>query len=937
MKQNLDSNSVKAIAVKQNKMSAKALKIEKQHKLIRDRLIDSSIAEKEELFSKYNTSFNGIKNEYVIDENRSEYGVNKITKKGADTVWKRLFRSFFNLFNIILFILSMVSLVVDVILPIIEKDPNNSPNYITVIIILVMVFASSIVHFIQEQKSASSANKLIEIIETTCLVERNGILKEIPMDEIVVGDIVHFAAGDIIPGDVRILQAKDLFVSQSSLTGESEPIEKYATIDPNKSYDNITDRPNLAFMGSNIISGSARAIVIVTGNDTYIGQVASKVGEKQVQTSFEKGIKKISIMLTVIMAVIIPIVFLVIGLTKTDDPVNRRWINALLFGISIAVGLTPEMLPMIVTACLSKGAIAMGKAKTIVKNLNSIQNFGAMDILCTDKTGTLTQDEVILERHLDVNGKEDTHVLKYAFLNSYYQTGLKNLLDKSIIKKTLDLADEEKSLDNLELHYEKIDEVPFDFQRKRMSVLVKSLKNDKVTLITKGAVEEIINVCTRIYLDGKVVPLDKKIIRKVLNRVEEFGEEGMRVIAIASKKSQIDAVGKISVADESDMTLIGYLTFLDPPKDSAEDAIKKLHNLGVEVKILTGDNPLVTKAVCAKVGIPYDRILIGKDIIDMTDQELAIEVEKTQIFAKLSPDQKARIISILRKNGHVVGYMGDGINDAPAMKVADVSISVDTAVDIAKESANIILLEKDLNVLATGIVEGRKTHANINKYVKMTVSSNFGNVLSVLMASFILPFIPMAPVQIIFLNLIYDLSCGTLPWDNVDKEFIQKPRKWEHKSIWKFMLWFGPVSSIVDIMTFVVLYYAIIPNLHYNGEVMGSYKTITDIAKQAEFRKLFWAGWLITSMWTQTFVIHFLRTNKIPFIKSNASTPVFIMTLLGVAAVTAVPYIKPINSWLQLSPLPPIFYAWLAMFMGSYITLVEVTKIIYRKVHREFL
>lgn len=470
-----------------------------------------------------------------------------------------------------------------------------------------------------------------------------------------------------------------------------------------------------------------------------------------------------------------------------------------------------------------------------------------------------------------------------------------------------------------------------------MSVLVKSLKNEKVTLITKGAVEEIINVCTKIYLDGKVVPLDKKIIRKVLNRVEEFGEEGMRVIAIASKKSHIEDVGKISVADESEMTLIGYLTFLDPPKDSAEDAIKKLHNLGVEVKILTGDNPLVTKAVCAKVGIPYDRILIGKDIIDMTDQELAIEVEKTQIFAKLSPDQKARIISILRKNGHVVGYMGDGINDAPAMKVADVSISVDTAVDIAKESANIILLEKDLNVLATGIVEGRKTHANINKYVKMTVSSNFGNVLSVLMASFILPFIPMAPVQIIFLNLIYDLSCGTLPWDNVDKEFIQKPRKWEHKSIWKFMLWFGPVSSIVDIMTFVVLYYAIIPNLQHNGEVMGSYKTITDIAKQAEFRKLFWTGWLVTSMWTQTFVIHFLRTNKIPFIKSNASTPVFIMTLLGVAAVTAVPYIKPINGWLQLAPLAPIFYAWLAMFMGSYILLVEITKVIYRKVHREFL
>ncbi|WP_334198913.1 magnesium-translocating P-type ATPase [Mycoplasma struthionis] len=697
----------------------------------------------------------------------------------------------------------------------------------------------------------------------------------------------------------------------------------------------MTNRHNLAFMGSNIISGSAKAIVIVVGNDTYIGQVASKVNEKQVPTSFEKGIKKISIMLTIIMASIIPIVFLIVGLTNRTD--SKAWINALLFGISIAVGLTPEMLPMIVTACLSKGAIAMSRAKTIVKNINSIQNFGTMDILCTDKTGTLTQDEVILERHLDVNGKSDAHVLKYAFLNSFYQTGLKNLLDKSIINRTMELADELKSLENLELHYDKIDEVPFDFNRKRMSVLVKSIKNDKVTLITKGAVEEIINVCSKIYLDGKVVELDKKIIKKVLRKVEEFGEEGMRVIAVASKKSDINAVGKLSVVDEKDMTLIGYLTFLDPPKHSAESSIQKLHNLGVEVKILTGDNPLVTKAVCAKVGIPYSRILIGKDINDMTDEQLAIEVERTQIFAKLSPDQKARIIEILRKNGHVVGYMGDGINDAPAMKVADVSISVDTAVDIAKESANIILLEKDLNVLATGIIEGKKTHANINKYVKMTVSSNFGNIFSIIFASILLPFIPMAPVQIIFLNLIYDFCCGTLPWDNVDKEFIQKPRKWEHKSIWRFMLWFGPVSSIVDLMTFLILYYVFIPTISINGSALGQYKQITSLENQQAFKELFWTGWLITSMWTQTIIIHFIRTNKIPFIKSNASTPVLIMTIVAVGIVTSIAYVPKVNSWLQLRALPAMFYAWLGLFLLSYIILVQIVKIIYKKIYKEFL
>ena len=906
---------------KGNKNDEKLLKIKQRYNQI-------TSLNNEEIFAKFNSSMRGIVEEETIENNRDNFGKNEITKKGADNTFKRIIRSFFNLFNIILFILSMVSMIVEVIIPIINKQ---KPSYITMTIILVMVFLSSIIHFIQEQRSATSASKLTQIIQTTSLIERNGILQEIPLNEIVVGDIVHLAAGDIIPADVRILSAKDLFVSQSSLTGESEPIEKYAQININKSYDSITDYPNLAFMGSNIISGSAKAIVIVTGNDTYIGQVSQKINEKPIKTSFEKGIKKISIMLTVIMAIVIPIVFLIIGFTNKEE---NKWINALLFGITISVGLTPEMLPMIIISCLSKGAITMGKQKTIVKNLNSIQNFGSMDILCTDKTGTLTRDEVILERHLDVTGKEDPYVLKYAFLNSYYQTGLKNLLDKSIINKTLELADEEKSLDNLELHFEKIDELPFDFNRKRMSVLVRSLKNNRIKMITKGAVEEIIGVCDTIYQDGKVIKLTKPIIKKVLNKVQEFSEEGMRVIAIASKNDAAP-VGKFSIDDEKNMTLIGYLTFLDPPKDSAEAAIKELHNRGVQIKILTGDNALVTKAICEKVGIPYAKILLGKDINEMSDEQLAVHVENTEIFAKLSPDQKARIITILRKNGHVVGYMGDGINDASAMKVADVSISVDTAVDIAKETANIILLEKDLNVLSTAINEGRKTHANINKYIKMTVSSNFGNIISIVIASILLPFVPLAPVQIIFLNLIYDLCCGAIPWDNVDKEFIKKPKKWEHKSILRFMIWFGLVSTIVDLLTFLILFYVFIPQ-QMGSQFKDILKTNNKIQIE-DFKKMFWTGWLITSMWTQTIIIHFLRSDKIPFIKTNASTPIYITSIFGIAFVTASQYIPKFNDWLSLKALPPLFYLWLLLFVGSYIFLASIVKIIYKKIYNEFL
>ncbi|KAI4455994.1 cation transporting atpase [Holotrichia oblita] len=566
-------------------------------------------------------------------------------------------------------------------------------------------------------------------------------------------------------------------------------------------------------MGSTVISGSAAGVVIAVGDDTIFGGMAKNVGEKPAQTSFEKGVNAVSWLLIRFMLIMVPIVFFINGLTKHEDP--NRWMNAALFAISIAVGLTPEMLPMIVTTCLAKGAVAMSKEKTIIKNLNSIQNLGSMDILCTDKTGTLTQDRVILEYHLNIHGEEDARVLRHAFLNSYYQTGLKNLIDIAIINRTKEEQDKVEELRGLTEKFVKVDEIPFDFDRRRMSVVV---ANGKTQMITKGAVEEMLSICGYAEYEGKVEPLTENIKDYILMKVEELNDRGMRVIAVAQKTNP-SPVGAFSVADEAEMVLMGYLAFLDPPKESTAEAIKALNEHGVTVKILTGDNDKVTRCICRQVGLPADRILLGSDLDDMTDEELGKEAESISVFAKLSPQQKARIITALRNNGHSVGYMGDGINDAAAMKASDAGISVDTAVDIAKESADVILLEKDLMVLEKGIIEGRKTYANMIKYVKMTASSNFGNMFSVLAASAFLPFLPMLSIHLILLNLIYDLSCAAIPWDNVDKEFLAVPRKWDASSIGKFMVWIGPTSSVFDITTYLLMYFVICPAMCGGGLV----------------------------------------------------------------------------------------------------------------------
>ncbi|VEU78231.1 magnesium-translocating P-type ATPase [Mycoplasmopsis columbinasalis] len=869
------------------------------------------------IFGQFFSSNKGITTEEQIIHNRNTFGANKISKKSKNSMLKRIIYAFINPFAIILLVLALISLVTDIIIPL---SQSQKPEPVTMCIILIMVLISGILNIVNDTRSAASAEKLVKMVQTTTRVERNGIFYEIPLEEVVVGDIIILAAGDIIPADVKILSAKDLFVSQSSLTGESDAIEKFAK--NTKEAANVTDLTNLAFMGSNVISGSARAIALATGNNTYLGQIAQKVNEKAVKTDFEKGIKAVSWLLIRIMLVVVPLVFVITGL-RGDFKNGKTWFEALLFAISVAVGLTPEMLPMIVTSTLAKGAMSMSKKQTIVKNLNSIQNFGAMDVFCTDKTGTLTMDQVVLERHLDVKGQEDVNVLKHAFLNSHYQTGLKNLLDLSIISRTEELSYLHNELHELEEQYQKVDEIPFDFQRKRMSVVVKNKITGTSELIAKGAVEEILHICSHIEYDGQIQELSQTHIDNVLKHVDNLNDQGMRVIAIAKK----DAAYKndnFGINDETQMILIGYLAFLDPPKESTASAIKNLHELGVNVKILTGDNARVTKSICSKVGIPADKVMLGKDLLTLDDEALRAVVNEYDIYAKLSPDQKARIITALRHNGHVVGYMGDGINDAPAMKVADVSISVDTAVDIAKETASIILLEKDLNVLATGIIEGRKTYTNMNKYIKMTISSNFGNIISILFASLLLGFTPMLAVQILFLNLIYDLSCSVIPWDKVDRKFITKPRKWNSKSVLKFMLWFGPISSIIDITTFLLLKFVFLPYLYPH-------------ASQAEFQTLFRTGWFVLSMWTQALVIHFIRTEKIPFFQSKPAPMLMIMTACVLTIVVVAPYVPGVNATLQLQALHPYFYLMLFGLVALYITLVMFVKKLFIKRYTDLL
>ena len=863
-----------------------------------------------------------------VEKSRNLNGINKVTKEKKKSVVKRVLEAFINPFTAILLCIAFVSSMTDIIFPYFNLFGSNKQdlNYYTVSIIIILIIISGTLRFIQESRSGNAAEKLLSMITTTCTVTRKEQNKvEIPLDELVVGDIVHLSAGDMIPADLRLLEAKDLFINQASITGESEPIEKIS--ETNKESKSIMEYSNIAFMGTNVISGSATAVVINVGDNTLFGTMASAVAKEAVETNFTKGVNSVSWLLIKFMLLMVPLVFIINGITKGD------WISAFLFGISIAVGLTPEMLPMIVTTSLAKGAVSMSKKNTIVKNINSIQNFGAIDILCTDKTGTITQDKVVLQYYYNVNGLDDVRVLRYAYLNSYFQTGYKNLMDLAIIKKTEELENLDKNLEDLSENYEKIDEIPFDFKRRRLSTVVKNKKTGTIKMVTKGAVEEMLSICKYVEDNKEVKEVTEQLKEKILNIVNELNEKGFRVLALAKKKR-----GKLT--EEVDMVLIGYLAFLDPPKESTESAIKALKKHGVSTKVLTGDNDLVTRTVCKQVGLKINNMFLGSEIEQMDDKRLKIAVEVADVFAKLSPEQKTRIVSMLRENGHVVGFLGDGINDAAAMKSADIGISVDTAVDIAKESADIILLEKDLRVLEKGILEGRKTYANMIKYIKITASSNFGNMLSVLVASAMLPFLPMESLHLIILNLIYDLSCTAIPWDNVHDDLLDKPCQWEAGSIKSFMLWIGPISSIFDITTYIFMYFILCPLVISHGVLFHNLAKVYQ-GTQLNMMKLgyialFQTGWFVESMWSQSLVIHMIRTIKIPFIQSRASFPVTTLTLSGIILLTIIPFTG-IGKYLGFIDLPLNYFLYLIPCIIIYMILATIVKKEYFKHYNRLL
>ncbi len=887
---------------------------------IQDRQLQAIKESTNQVLMHFHSSMEGLKPEQVLI-NKEKYGQNRLTTQNQDSRLKRLMHAFINPFTIILMVLALVSLMSDVILPIMQGD-QEAVNAVTVIIIVTMIGVSGLLRYREESKSKKATEALLELVTTTTNVHRaHAPNKELPLDEVVVGDIIQLAAGDMMPADLRIIQAKDLFIGQASLTGESIPVEKEDKAYPN--YDgSVLEAKNLVFMGCNVISGSALGIVIATGDDTYLGAMASSISQTKTESSFDLGVRLVSMVLIRFMLVMVPIVFVLNGLTKGDFG------QSFLFAISIAVGLTPEMLPMIVTSSLAKGAVSMSKQKTIIKNLNAIQDFGAMDILCTDKTGTLTQDKVVLEYHLNVMGQTDDRVLRHAFLNSYYQTGLKNLLDEAIISCSYQQIE-----DIQQLGYQKVDEIPFDFNRRRMSVVVED-KDQKRQMITKGAIEEIVSICDYVDYGGQVLRLTDERKLSLFADVETYNQKGMRVLGVAQKTNprQVDT---FSVEDESEMVLIGYLAFLDPPKETTAKAIETLKNYGVSTKILTGDNDKITTYICEQVGMEVTGVILGESIDLMTKEVLAKAVEQANVFAKLSPLQKQYIINILKENGHVVGYMGDGINDAPAMKAADIGISVDTAVDIAKESADVILLEKDLMVLESGLIEGRKTYANIIKYIKMTASSNFGNMFSVLIASAFLPFLPMLSIQLIVLNLIYDMSCSAIPWDHVDEDFIKQPRTWDATSIGRFMRYMGPTSSVFDVITFIIMYMLICPMVVSNG-LMFHQIPVHDVTTKAMYIALFQSGWFVASMWTQTMVIHMIRTPKLPFIQSRASWQLSLFTLSATLLVTWLPF-SPVASALGLAPLPLVYFIWLFGIVIGYMLLVNVVKVIYIKRFKSFL
>ncbi len=849
----------------------------------------------EELFAQLSTTESGLTGQEAV-ERQDKLGKNVISIGNKNTLLHRLREAVINPFNIILLLIAAITYFTDVVF-------SAKPDYFTITIILSLVILSGLVAFVQSQRSNAAAEKLAKMISNKADVWRDGTLMEIAMDEVVPGDIVRLSAGDMLPADVRFLTTKDTFVAQAALTGESNPVEKFS--DAGKPQEaGLTDLQNIGFMGSNIVSGSAAAVVLATGNDTYFGSMAKSLSGDRAKTSFERGVDSVSRLLIRMMLVMVPAVFLINGLAKGD------WAGALLFAISIAVGLTPEMLPVIMTSTLAKGAVSMAKHQVIVRTLGAIQTFGEMDVLCTDKTGTLTEDRIVLEKYMNLHGEDDTRILRHAYLNSYFQTGLKNLIDLAVINRAAD-----NGLEEILAGYTLIDEIPFDFSRRRMSVVLND-KTGKRQLITKGAVEEILAISAFVEIDGQILPLDKETRQIAMATYEAHNKEGLRMIAVA-QKNHVPDTGVFSVADERDVVLIGFIGFLDPPKESAKAAIAALKEHGVRTVVLTGDSEGVAVKVCGKVGVNTGYLLTGRDVEAMDDVALLAAVKTCDLFAKLSPSQKERVVKAFQQAGHTVGYMGDGINDAPPLRQADVGISVDSAVDIAKETADIILLKKDLMVLEEGVIEGRRTFGNIIKYIKMAASGNFGNIISVIAASIFLPFLPMLPVQILTQNLLCDFSQMGIPFDRVDKEYIKKPRKWETGSIKSFMAILGPLSSVFDLLCFAVMWW-----------VLG--------ADKPELAPLFQCGWFVFGTVSQVLVIYMIRTAKIPFLQGRPSAPLLVSTLI-VAAVALVTGFSDFAVGLDMMPLPASFVPWLLLILTGYFLSTQLVKAFYIKRYKEWL
>ncbi|MEO9005145.1 MAG: magnesium-translocating P-type ATPase, partial [Ginsengibacter sp.] len=864
------------------------------------RLKTASKSDKNFYLSMLDSRVSGLTLEEV-EQRQKEFGLNEVAHEKAPAWYVQLLFAFANPFTGILMAIAVVSMITDVL-----TSAPGERDYNTVIVVSVLVLISSFLRFWQEFRSNKAAEQLKSLIKNTSLVLREAQgKKELDLQEIVPGDIMFLSAGDMIPADCRIMESKDLFISQATLTGEALPIEKRELDVPDAGTKSLLELENICFMGTNVVSGAASVIAVNTGDQTYFGSISKSLTGKRAETSFDKGVNSVSRLLIRFMLVMVPLIFLINGLVKQD------WLEALLFAIAVAVGLTPEMLPMIVTTNLARGALSMSKKKVIVKRLNAIQNIGAMDILCTDKTGTLTIDKIVLESHLNILGERDEEVLKWAYLNSFHQTGLKNLMDAAVLEH----AEILEHL-NADINYVKVDEIPFDFERRRMSVILK--QHDGIhLLICKGAVEEMLDLCSHAFDPGEdkelhiekdeVIPMDDTMRNIVLNTSRKLNEDGLKVLLVAIREFDNREL-TYSVDDEKDMILTGFIGFLDPAKPSAKPSIEALHKLGLELKVLTGDNEVVTKKICKDVGIPINNIAMGNELDKITDAELTERIDDISIFAKLSPSQKSRIIKILKVKGHTVGYMGDGINDAAALREADVGISVDNATDIAKESADIILLEKDLMVLRIGVIYGRRTFGNTIKYIKMAASSNFGNMFSMLGASAFLPFLPMLPIQILVQNLLYDISQISIPWDRMDEEYIEKPKKWDASGIKRFMIFIGPTSSIFDYATFALMFFFFKAN-------------------SPEHQSLFQTGWFVEGLLSQTLIVHMIRTKKVPFIQSWATAPVVALTSLIMVIGIVIPFIAPLADAFKMQPLPFSYFPFLILILVSYCVLTQFVKV----------